>query len=51
VADGRRLAIGTAFDLYAIDADGSNLVHLGAESAGFGVGSMRPVWQPPATGS
>jgi Tol biopolymer transport system component len=49
--DGRRLAIGTAFDLYAIDTDGSNLEHLGAVSVGFGAGSMRPVWQPPAAGS
>jgi Tol biopolymer transport system component len=49
--DGRRLAIGTALDLYAIDADGSDLVHVGGVSAGFGLGSVRPVWQPPAKGT
>ena len=43
----RRLAIATSSYVYLIDADGRNLRRLGPSTSGFGVGSLRPVLQPP----
>jgi hypothetical protein len=42
---GRRLAIGTPSNVYLIDAD-RNLQRLNPSSPGFGVGGLRPIWQP-----
>jgi Tol biopolymer transport system component len=44
--DGSKLAIGTQRDVYLIDLDGTHLERVGRASPAYGIGSLRPVWQP-----
>jgi Tol biopolymer transport system component len=44
--DGTKLAIGTDKDVYLIDLDGTHLERVGRASPAYGIGSLRPVWQP-----